>query len=81
MSLMAAVTKWEYAILSQANPANFWTGPDGNRTELFDDWFTILNRAGANGWELVAPLPRERSDMNWSTKRSWLTLLLRRPAS
>jgi hypothetical protein len=75
---MADAVKWQYAILTQGNPANFWTRPDGSRIDLLDDWFTVLNQAGEEGWEVIMPLPTKDSRLDWSTRSAWVTLLLKR---
>ena len=60
------MTRWEYALLvrrrevsraAAGGSAVIWYGPDGSRRELFDGGDTAiayLNRAGADGWELVS---------------------------
>lgn len=59
------VTRWEYALLVRRRESEgrswritfIWYGPDGSRRELFDGGDTAiayLNRAGADGWELVS---------------------------
>lgn len=59
------VTRWEYALLVRRRESEgrswritfIWYGPDGSRRELVDGGETALaylNRAGADGWELVS---------------------------
>jgi hypothetical protein len=69
--------KFGYAILTQGNPMNFWTRPDGSRMELLEDWFTVLDQAGSEGWEVLMPLPTKDTRLDWSTKTTWVTLLLK----
>jgi hypothetical protein len=51
---------WEYAELvynfNQSKSSMFWIGPDRQPEQLASDMTTVsaLNRAGRDGWELVA---------------------------
>ena len=78
--IVTGVTTWEYALLrSQYHPPDRWTCtwicPDGRQIATEEPELSVLNRAGAEGWELV-----ERSEAlggqvtHYTLKRPRLTV-------
>src|SRR5215469_11336385 len=56
--IVTGVTPWEYALLrTQYHPPGTWTCtwicPDGRQIVTEEAELSALNRAGADGWELV----------------------------
>src|SRR5262249_4573621 len=56
--IVTAMTAWEYAMLrTQYRPPDAWTctwiDPDGHQVATQEAELSALNRAGAEGWELI----------------------------